>query len=103
MSAVSNERPLSGGERAILLAPCECGHTINDHGGLVECWACSDENRECDRNFEALLVERVGVIVTARTEATAAPQSPQDARERPGRHAADSGGSGLRSEREGGK
>lgn len=61
-------RPLSDTERATLLAPCECGHTINDHGSAVACWLCEEDERECVVTFEDLLVARVGVIVSARVE-----------------------------------
>lgn len=62
---------LNEAEREALLAPCKCGHTINDHGSLVACWTCSDadEGEECDTNFEALLCERVAGLVEARLAA----------------------------------
>lgn len=62
---------LSDNERAVLLGPCDCGHTINDHGELVACWACEDEEQSlaCVTNFEALLVERVAWIVAERANA----------------------------------
>ena len=61
---------LTDDERAVLLEPCgDCGHTINDHGGLVACWRCEDEGDECATGFEALLGERVARIVDARVRA----------------------------------
>lgn len=55
---------LSDADRAALLVPCECGHTINDHGSL--CWLCSEESEHgCQRDFEALLIERLAGIVQA--------------------------------------
>jgi hypothetical protein len=67
---------LSEDERETLLSPCECGHTINDHGSLATCWACGDEGRDacCRFHFEDLLVERVAVIVSARQRPTAPPE-----------------------------
>lgn len=54
-------------EVAVLLTPCDCGHTINDHGELAGCWACGDVgNDPCDVSFEALLVARVAAIVDQR-------------------------------------
>lgn len=50
--------------RAALLPPCECGHDLDDHGGLSGCWEC-----ECARRFMALMTERVERIVAARVEA----------------------------------
>lgn len=56
---------LTDAEREALLTPCECGHTINNHGSL--CWVCADDGRptDCTADFEALLVERVAGIVEA--------------------------------------
>lgn len=68
---------LTDTERAILLAPCGCGHTINDHGSLVACWLCEEDGGECSTTFEDLLVERVGVIVAARTGQGAPNRSPE--------------------------
>jgi hypothetical protein len=57
---------LSDGERAVLLTPCGCGHSINDHGSLIACWRCEDDGSgDCSASFESLLVERVAVIVAA--------------------------------------
>ena len=56
-------------ERATLLGPCVCGHTINDHGSLATCWTCPEEGKDdCRFHFEDLLVERVGLIVANRVE-----------------------------------
>ena len=66
-AATRQPQPLTDHERAILLAPCECGHTINDHGTLTPCWGCDEENRQCATDFEALLVERVEHIVAGRS------------------------------------
>lgn len=60
---------LSDAERTLLLTPCKCGHTLNDHGTLVECWRCEDEGAQCAVTFEDLLVERVGRMVAGRVEA----------------------------------
>lgn len=57
---------LTAGEREALLVPCECGHTLNDHGELAGCWACPEENAECSVAFETLLAERLAVVVAAR-------------------------------------
>lgn len=54
---------LTQAQRDLLLAPCDCGHTINDHGGLVECWRCEDEGDECAVTFEAILSERIARMV----------------------------------------
>ncbi len=63
-------------ERTALLAPCECGHSINDHGSTVACWSCEDEAEKCRTDFEALLVARVGEMVAARvTEALNVPET----------------------------
>lgn len=68
---------LTTAERAILLQPCECGHSINDHGSAVTCWMCSDEGREdCAHRFEALLCERVGRIVAGRMTETDEKEGP---------------------------
>jgi hypothetical protein len=56
---------LSGGERYVLLTPCRCGHSINDHGSLIACWLCEEDGGDCSASFESLLVERVAVIVAA--------------------------------------
>jgi hypothetical protein len=65
---------LSDDERAILLRPCACGHTINDHGSLAGCWTCGDMDTgdDCEVHFEDLLIERVGTIVAARAAVVAA-------------------------------
>lgn len=55
-------------ERATLLEPCVCGHTINDHGSLVACWLCEEGGDRCGTDFEALLCQRVAVIVSRRME-----------------------------------
>lgn len=60
---------LSADEREALLAPCVCGHTINDHGSLEACWLCGEEGDHCATNFEDLLCARVDGIVTARVRA----------------------------------
>ena len=60
---------LSDAERATLLNPCKCGHTINDHGTYAGCWACADDASECPVTFEALLVERQERIIAARLAA----------------------------------
>lgn len=53
-------------ERTILLDPCACGHTLNDHGS-IGCWYDDTEDLcDCLCDFEALLCERVGRIVAAR-------------------------------------
>lgn len=57
---------LTDADREVLLQPCACGHSINDHGSLVACWRCEDDGGECAVTFEALLVERMGVIVAGR-------------------------------------
>lgn len=59
-------------ERAILLEPCTCGHTINDHGSLIACWVCGEDGGDCKTDFEDLLVERVDQIVAARLAEAAA-------------------------------
>lgn len=60
---------LTEGQRETLLAPCVCGHTINDHGSLVACWLCEDEGSECSVTFEALLAERIAAMLAeARAE-----------------------------------
>lgn len=64
---MSGRVELTDAERETLLAPCECGHTINDHGSLVPCWMCEDDgDGECSITFEALLVERIDSIVETR-------------------------------------
>ena len=30
--------PLTDAERAILLTPCACGHSPNEHGEMLGCW-----------------------------------------------------------------
>jgi hypothetical protein len=57
---------LADTERAILLDPCECGHSINDHGSIANCWMCEEDATACALGFEALLCERIAVIVAAR-------------------------------------
>lgn len=57
---------LTSTERATLLEPCVCGHSINDHGSLIPCWTCEDEGRSCELYFEELLCARVAVIVEGR-------------------------------------
>lgn len=59
-------------ERATLLNPCDCSHTINDHGTLIGCWRCEDDGKECVIRFDDLLVTRVATIVDTRTAAAAA-------------------------------
>ena len=65
---VSERVELTDGERAVMLAPCECGHDLDDHGGLAGCWACADDvpPRECRVTFEALLIERQERIIAER-------------------------------------
>lgn len=62
-------------ERTILLDPCACGHTLNDHGSLAGCWTCGDgyigDDRRCDVSCETLIAERVARIVADRTAALA--------------------------------
>ena len=57
---------LTDADREVLLQPCACGHSINDHGSVVACWRCEDDGDECAVTFEALLVERIETIVVAR-------------------------------------
>ena len=60
---------LTDKQRERLLTPCECGHTINDHGSLVACWRCEDEGGECETPFEALLTARIeALLAEARAE-----------------------------------
>lgn len=60
---------LTDKQRERLLTPCECGHTINDHGSLVACWRCEDEGGDCSTPFETLLVARIeALLVEARAE-----------------------------------
>lgn len=54
---------LSDADREALLAPCACGHTINDHGSLAGCWWEDETACECTVSFEAMLAERVATIV----------------------------------------
>lgn len=61
---------LTDEDRAELLRPCACGHTINDHGSLAGCWMCEDEGGDCMVAFESLLLERLNVVI-ARDCATA--------------------------------
>jgi hypothetical protein len=72
---------LSDAERAILLAPCACGHTINDHGSMIPCWLCEDEGGSCAVTFEALLCERVARIVTGRSAEGLVPRVPGPSRD----------------------
>ena len=60
---------LTDPQRALLLTPCGCGHTLEDHGSLTPCWRCEENGAACTRDFEALLVERIGWLLN-RTEAT---------------------------------
>lgn len=53
---------LTDADIATLLTPCECGHTINDHGELAGCWACGDGGGDCRVSFEALLTRAVEAI-----------------------------------------
>jgi hypothetical protein len=62
--------PLSDNERAVLLEPCDCGHTINDHGNLINCWPCDELGNQCGTNFEDLLAERMTRMINNRTTAT---------------------------------
>lgn len=55
---------LSDVERATLLVPCECGHTINDHG--TWCWYDDEHYCQCQTSFETLLTDRVATILAAR-------------------------------------
>ena len=55
---------LSDVERAALLNPCKCGHTINDHG--TWCWYDDEYDCQCQTTFETLLVDRVATILAAR-------------------------------------
>lgn len=69
---------LNDDERSTLLIPCECGHTINDHGSLISCWICWDEGDEekvCTKSFEDLLVERIESVITSRIQARATTES----------------------------
>lgn len=50
-------------QRDVLLAPCVCGHTLNDHGGYVACYLCEEDGDECGTPFEELLVERIERLV----------------------------------------
>ena len=59
---------LTDPQRALLLTPCGCGHTLEDHGSLTPCWRCEENGAACARDFESLLVERIGWL--NRTEAT---------------------------------
>lgn len=54
---------LTDAERTALLVPCECGHTLNDHGSL--CWTCGDNGDECAVDFEDLLCERLAPLLAA--------------------------------------
>ena len=65
---MSERVELTEAEREVLLTPCACGHTINDHGTYAACWTCEDNEGDCDTPFEALLVERIEAILTARLE-----------------------------------
>lgn len=61
---IENRVELTDAERTVLLEPCVCGHTINDHGTLSPCWMCDEEGEgDCSTPFEALLVERIETIV----------------------------------------
>ncbi|HET7405539.1 MAG TPA: hypothetical protein VFJ21_00180 [Mycobacteriales bacterium] len=60
---------LTDKQRERLLTPCECGHTINDHGSLVACWRCEDEGGDCSTPFETLLAARIeALLAEARAE-----------------------------------
>lgn len=62
-----HEVKLTNEERDILLDPCACGHTLNDHGDLGGCWICNDEgDRECWVRCEDMFAERAARIVAAR-------------------------------------
>lgn len=71
MTAASNPAAeLTEAERDIVLVPCKCGHTLNDHGDLGGCWTCNDTNdAECWATCEALMLERIGLVVAARLAA----------------------------------
>lgn len=64
---------LTAEEREALLKPCVCGHTINDHGSLIPCWLCAEDEGECAVDFEALLCVQMAEIVAARVSAALAP------------------------------
>lgn len=59
---------LTDEDRQALLTPCDCGHTINDHGSLIACWRCEDEGGDCSTPFEALLAARLEGIVARGAE-----------------------------------
>lgn len=64
---------LTDEERDILLDPCACGHTLNDHGDLGGCWICNETNdRECWVRCEDMFAERAARIVAARLADTEA-------------------------------
>lgn len=63
---------LSPEDRERLLAPCACGHTINDHGTLACCWTCEDNGDECTVTFEDILAERIADLLDQRGKDIAA-------------------------------
>lgn len=63
---------LTEAEREVLLVPCGCGHSINDHGDLAGCWDEEPAPCDCARPFTDLLAERVARIVADRLAAVEA-------------------------------